>query len=79
MRNIAKAQDGTDGNSLKPRVEGLFRRLEELDAELVRWDKDTNADARSQASAKLQEATTELASILAALDKGVMDRALSLV
>ena len=83
MRSIAKVQDAADGSSLKPRVESLFRLLEGLDAQMLVLEKseggDARADARVRASAGLKEVNQELASILATLDSGVVDKALALL
>ena len=83
MRSIAKVQDAADGSSLKPRVESLFRLLEGLDAQMLVLEKseggDARADARMRASAGLKEVNQELASILATLDSGVVDKALALL
>jgi hypothetical protein len=83
MRSIAKAQDASDGSILKPRVESLFRMLEDFDAGLTAWQKseggDAQGDARTRASAELRAATDELSSILASLPPGVVDRATALL
>jgi len=83
MRSIAKAQDASDGSILKPRVESLFRMLEDFDAGLTAWQKseggDAHGDARTRASTELKAATDELSSILASLPSGVVDRAMALL
>jgi hypothetical protein len=84
MRSIAKVQDAApDGSSLKPRVESLFRLLEGLDAQMLVLEKseagDARTDARARAAAGLKGVNQELASILATLDSGVVDKALALL
>ena len=83
MRSIAKVQDAADGSSLKPRVESLFRLLEGLDAQMLVLEKseagDARTDARARAAARLKEVNQALATILATLDSGVVDKALALL